>query len=196
MVGAHNSFTYLKPSGLLSKMLNVFARCQTVDLIEQSWYGDCLDVRIKFNKKGKACIKHGLVTYKPTQFWENLPTTFPNSIKYIRVIHETSNSDSVADSRFIEYCLRLQKYHPHVTFLGGNRKHDWKQLITFDNGNRPIPKLVQLVSSMAEDARWYEKICPILYTNRTLKKHKAKLNEYRMDRNTIYLLDFIHKYFE
>lgn len=65
MLGSHNSLTYLPCRKLWMYLINWAAKCQSKNLYEQYYSGvRYFDIRVRFDKKGKPVIAHGLVEYK------------------------------------------------------------------------------------------------------------------------------------
>ena len=186
LIGSHNTMSYLKPSNwLLYLGYLISAKCQSKTWVEQINSGvRVLDIRVfpEYDKHGITFWRygHGLI-----KFTKNSPHiyTIANILNekakkdkkpmYMRIILERCKSEHDVQE-FIDLCRFLEFNYPHVEFLGGNRKKDWKKCYTFsscitdNNVNQPV-------SSMAEDARWYEKICPWLYAKRMNKVNKDKL---------------------
>lgn len=181
--GSHNTMTYLpiKNWWLFPGLL--IARCQNHNIEEQFKNGArVFDLRIYFNTKSKQWeFAHGLIDFKSkeTLYWvvwhlAQLKKTTQDDV-YVRIILEKWTSESQC-RYFSEICAAYELKYPKLKFIGGNRKGDWKKLYTFktdvpDNLNN------QWVSSMAEDARWYEKAFPFLYARRMNKKNKIKMKE-------------------
>ena len=181
--GSHNTMTYLpiKNWWLFPGLL--IARCQNHNIEEQFKNGArVFDLRIYFNTKSKQWeFAHGLIDFKSkeTLYWvvwrlAQLKKTTQDDV-YVRIILEKWTSESQC-CYFSEVCAAYELKYPKLKFIGGNRKGDWKKLYTFktdvpDNLNN------QWVSSMAEDARWYEKAFPFLYARRMNKKNKIKMKE-------------------
>ena len=185
LIGSHNTMTYLKPTNwLLYLGYLISAKCQNKTLVEQIDSGvRVFDIRVfpeyifgsTFWRYG-----HGLIKFtrnSPSIY--NIASTINDMAKrtkkpmYMRIILERCKSERDIQ-KFIELCKFLESNYPYVEFLGGNRKKDWKKCyifsscITDNNVNQPV-------SSMAKDARWYEKICPWLYAKRMNKVNKDKL---------------------
>lgn len=181
--GSHNTMTYLpiKNWWLFPGLL--IARCQNHNIEEQFKNGArVFDLRIYFNTKSKQWeFAHGLIDFKSkdTLYWvvrhlAQLKKTTQDDV-YVRIILEKWTSESQC-RYFSDICAAYELKYPKLKFIGGNRKGDWKKLYTFktdvpDNLNN------QWVSSMAEDARWYEKAFPFLYARRMNKKNKIKMKE-------------------
>ena len=186
LIGSHNTMSYLKPSNwLLYLGYLISAKCQNKTLVEQIDSGvRVLDIRVfpEYDKHGITFWRYG---HGLTKFTKNSPHIYiiANILNekakkdkkpiYMRIILERCKSEYDVQ-KFIELCKFLESNYPYVEFLGGNRKKDWKKCYTFssnitdDNVNQPV-------SSMAEDTRWYEKICPWLYAKRMNKVNKDKL---------------------
>ena len=65
MLGSHNSLTYLPCRKWWMYLINWAAKCQSKTLSEQYHSGvRYFDIRVRFDKKGKSVIAHGLVEYK------------------------------------------------------------------------------------------------------------------------------------
>lgn len=187
IIGTHNTMSYLTPKHWWLKPFNwLFAKCQndpfSKSLIKYSIVCDivkCVDLRIYWNEKSESWhIAHGLIDYGAIRLIDLIEEMIENDIKYIRIILERDGGENL----FFKTCKNLEMiYGNDVTFLGGNRKSDWKQIYEFTN----ILPIHQWVGSMAEDARWYEKFIPRLYAKRMNKQNMRKLKE------GINLFDFI-----
>lgn len=185
LIGSHNTMTYLKPTNwLLYLGYLISAKCQNKTWLEQINSGvRVLDIRVfpeyifgsTFWRYG-----HGLIKFtRNSPGIYNIASTINDMAKrtkkpmYMRIILERCKSERDVQE-FINLCEHLELNYPYIKFLGGNRKKDWKKCyifssdITDSNVNQPV-------SSMAEDARWYEKICPWLYAKRMNKVNKYKL---------------------
>ena len=185
LIGSHNTMTYLKPTNwLLYLGYLISAKCQNKTWLEQINSGvRVLDIRVfpeyifgsTFWRYG-----HGLIKFtRNSPGIYNIASTINDMAKrtkkpmYMRIILERCKSEHDVQE-FINLCEHLELNYPYIKFLGGNRKKDWKKCyifssdITDSNVNQPV-------SSMAEDARWYEKICPWLYAKRMNKVNKYKL---------------------
>lgn len=191
--GSHNTMTYLpiKNWWLFPGLL--IARCQNNNIGEQFKKGArVFDLRPYFNDKTKRWeFAHGLIKFK-SKSNKFLPevvkeisefTDFTDDDVYVRIILEKWNSESEC-RQFAKMCKTFEISYPELKFIGGNRKGDWKKLYTFktdvpDNLNN------QWVSSMAEDARWYEKAFPFLYALRMNKKNRLRMKE------KLNLVDFV-----
>lgn len=67
MLGSHNSLTYLPCRKWWMYLINWAAKCQSKNLTEQYHSGvRYFDIRVRFDKKDRPVIAHGLVEYKGT----------------------------------------------------------------------------------------------------------------------------------
>lgn len=189
--GSHNTMTYLPIKNWWMFPGLLIARCQNHNIEEQFKNGArVFDLRIYFNTKSMQWgFAHGLINFKSKKSVteiirdiRQLKETTQDDV-YVRLILEkwTLESDCYIFSR---KCSFYEQVCPKLKFIGGNRKGDWKKLYTFktdvpDNLNN------QWVSSMAEDARWYEKVFPFLYALRMNKKNRLRMKE------KLNLFDFI-----
>ena len=187
IIGTHNSMSFLKPKYWCLKPFNwLFAKCQNDPFSNLRKYSilrdivKCVDLRIYWNEKNESWhFAHGLIDYGELNLISFIEELIKNNIEYIRIILERDGGEDL----FFTACKNIEMiYGENVTFLGGYRKSDWKQLYDFDTNNIPIH---QWVGSMADDARWYERFIPRLYAKR-MNKHNV-----RNAKKGINLYDFI-----
>ena len=185
IIGTHNTMSYLPPKHWCQKPINyLFGQCQSTFIS----YGynfrkqtKAVDIRLVWNKKHGWEYAHGIVKYRSDISVLNLIDIMAGlGVKYFRLILERDGGDE----EFQHLCRHLShKYSKSdVTFIGGYRKSDWKQLYDFGTNDIPIH---QWVGSMADDARWYERFIPRLYAKRMNRKNMENLKE------GINLFDFI-----
>lgn len=167
IIGSHNSMSYLPVKKWWMNIFNVFARCQDKPIEDQN--ADCFDIRIYYNNELKRWeYAHGLIDYDGVftcGVINKLVNESPQTTLYIRLILEKYKNEEEC-LLFSKYCKKLDKYYSgtNVILFGGNRKKDWKKLYDFKSISDS--EVHQWVSSMAKDAKWYEKICPNLYAHR------------------------------
>ena len=174
--------SYLPPKHWWLKPFNwLFAKCQNEPLDYVYTHEiKCVDIRIYWDSKD-ICWRfaHGSISYnKNIDLCQLVDQLVEHGVKFIRLILERDGYEEV----FITVCDYLKSYYPNITFLGGYRKSDWRQLYDFGTNNIPIH---QWVGSMAEDVRWYERFIPRLYAKRMNDKNMENLKE------GINLFDFI-----
>lgn len=171
----------------------LFAQCQNKVIIEQYDEGArVFDIRVYRDSNNDWGFAHGLIKYRSLQSIFSLINVLQHHNDfcgngeqlYIRLILERYKSEEECEW-FKSLCKNLELEFPGINFIGGNRKKDWKKLYTFKT-DIPDSEVNQLVSSMAEDARWYEKFMPWAYALRMNKKNKENYKE-----NCINIIDFI-----
>ena len=171
IIGTHNSMSFLKPKHWWMRPINwLFAQCQNNETAVLNC--ECMDIRVYWDKKKGWSFAHGLVSYEFGSGYYDIYRTISifaiSGVRYFRIILERNGNED----GFVKLCERLEyKYDgENVTFLGGYRKSDWKQLYDFGTNDIPIH---QWVGSMADDARWYERFMPRLYAKR-MNKHNLR----------------------
>lgn len=167
IIGTHNSLTAHPPLKWWMHIFKPFAVCQDKDIWHQYANGvRCFDIRVRLSKDGVWELAHGLYAMQGdiyTILYILKEKSEMNRDRcYVRlVLEEVTSSDAEAE-RFRLFCEKCDNFSEWITFFGGNRKCDWEQVYTF----KYQPKVWQPVSSMATDARWYEKVLPKLYAKR------------------------------
>lgn len=180
IIGTHNSMTYLRPQKWYGWFIIPFARCQR-KTIEEQWHDGarCFDLRIRFTKKGEPYFAHGLYEctheVKPIDVLVQLDRLILryNQPAFVRLILEDPDKQNHNVFYFKQFCQEWSK-NKLIRLFGGNRKGDWKKLYTFKD-DVPDSLNNQWVSSMAEDARWYEKFLPFAYAWRCNKRNKENV---------------------
>lgn len=181
IIGTHNSMTFLRPAKWYGWFMIPFARCQNKD-IEQQWEAGArvFDLRVKFDRYGYSHFAHGLYDCSPSftlyhalTLIEQLHLCHKEEV-YVRLILEDTKNENYQAEYFRKACKRIEKEFEHIHFFGGNRKGNWTKLYVF---KEDVPDSLnnQWVSSMADDARWYEKFLPFAYALRCNKRNKAKV---------------------
>lgn len=180
IIGTHNSMTFLPPEHWYGWFMIPFARCQR-KTIEEQWHDGarCFDLRIRFTKKGEPYFAHGLYEctheVKPIDVLVQLDRLILryNQPAFVRLILEDPDKQNHNVFYFKQFCQEWSK-NKLIRLFGGNRKGDWKKLYTFKD-DVPDSLNNQWVSSMAEDARWYEKFLPFAYAWRCNKRNKENV---------------------
>lgn len=162
LIGAHDTATANKPRYWWGYITLPISRCQKRTVKELIGEGvRCLDLRITFDRDGKPGYAHGITRFKGDPMEDiGLLSTVEDGTA--RMILEDTGQDERKEELFKTFCSEAERLYPGVRFFGGNRRSDWKQVYRFAYE----PKLLQLVGSMADDARWYERIFPKLYARR------------------------------
>lgn len=140
IIGSHNSMSYCKPKNKWLTPFTWMARCQKVDLHTQFFEYNVryFDLRINFNKRGFPTFAHGFMKWK-AQVYNTLDylSHYAMSVEgpvYVRIILERnfeSKDEVFQEQQFEEFCRVIQKTYIPLTFVGGRRKYDWKQIYDF-----------------------------------------------------------------
>lgn len=182
MIGAHDTATANKPRHWWGWLTLPISRCQTRSIKELYDNGvRCFDLRVTFNKDEAPIYKHGIVKFKGDPI-DDMATIDGFKDCAIRIILEDTKRIERHEKLFMDLCDWAEGFFLNTRFFGGNRRVDWKQVYDF----KYKPTLLQLVGSMAQDARWYERIFPRLYANRMNDKNMT-----REDEADIVLYDFL-----
>lgn len=189
-VGTHNSMSYLPVKQWWKKPFRIFAKCQELSIQEQIEKYDVIDLRVCVGEKLSWEFAHGFVDFKEFDIHHILHLcNISDKPKIVRLILEKITKDRFEDcDDFITLCKYCEKTYPNVIFIGGNRKFDWYKVFDF-NANKYFPDNViyQHVSSMADDAKWYEKILPKVYAYR----HNVNPEIHKEFKEGINLYDFV-----
>lgn len=181
IIGTHNSMTYLRPQKWYGWFMIPFARCQRKTIVQQ-WEAGArvFDLRVKFDRYGHSYFAHGL--YDCSAHFSLADAViligqlhlYSKEEVYVRLILEDTKAENYQAEYFRIICELMEeeyKQHKHIHFFGGNRKGDWKKLYVF-KGDVPDSLNNQWVSSMMDDARWYERFLPFAYAWRCNKRNK------------------------
>lgn len=167
--------SYLPPHRWWMRPLRVFARCQRLTIDEQIASGArVFDMRVFWDGQGWR-FAHGMVSFRCGEDLYSILMRLPEE-SAVRLILERDGERN----RFRDLCRRLEGW-PGLTVFGGYLKPGWIPLYDFAANNRLEPRLRQWVGSMARDARWYERLIPVLYARRirtTLPFEDHALNIY------------------
>lgn len=198
-LGSHNSFTYLPPKHWWMYPFIPIAQCQSKSIIDQynlgaRWY----DLRIRYDKKDRLIVAHGLMVYKISseklcQILNRLNALafYDKERVYVRVLYEMPSLDKSAkavehECQFNGFCNFIQSKFQYLTFIGGQRKYDWKLIHNF---NTQAPKSIDMYSSCTW--RKWDDWLPWMYArimnNRNWKKYKD------IEPDSFMLADFIHR---
>lgn len=173
--------TYLRPQKWYGWFMIPFARCQRKTIVQQ-WEAGArvFDLRVKFDRYGHSYFAHGL--YDCSAHFSLADAViligqlhlYSKEEVYVRLILEDTKAENYQAEYFRIICELMEeeyKQHKHIHFFGGNRKGDWKKLYVF-KGDVPDSLNNQWVSSMMDDARWYERFLPFAYAWRCNKRNK------------------------
>ena len=186
LIGSHNTMTYLpieckwylKPFMWVGNKL--FAQCQNHNIYYQIFSRQVrvFDLRVYLGPDNQWNFAHGLAKYQTDYNLDRILRILSlyNFPIYVRILLEKYKNEEECDE-FAKMCENIEQTYPNITFFGGNRKGDWKKLYQFKDKSFTDDNNNQWVSSMAPDARWYEKVCPRLYAMRKNKSNKQKAKE-------------------
>lgn len=186
LIGSHNTMTYLpieckwylKPFMWVGNKL--FAQCQNHNIYYQIFSRQVrvFDLRVYLGPNNQWNFAHGLAKYQTDYNLDRILRILSlyNFPIYVRILLEKYKNEEECDE-FAKMCENIEQTYPNITFFGGNRKGDWKKLYQFKDKSFTDDNNNQWVSSMAPDARWYEKVCPRLYAMRKNKSNKQKAKE-------------------
>lgn len=181
IIGSHDTMTANSPKNWVGYITLPFSRCQSKSVKELYDLGvRCFDLRVSF-RNGEPIFKHSIVKFKGSPH-ETIKEINKLGDCYVRVLLEDIRDIPENEQNFKELCKFWEDTYTDIKFFQGNRRCDWKQVYTFENN----PTLVQHVGSMADDARWYEKLIPWTYAKRNNKKYLDKEEDY-----DIALFDFL-----
>ena len=189
-LGAHNSFTYLKPKYWYGWIIRFTAKCQEVDIYEQyEKYGvRVFDFRIRKGDDGKVELAHGLVAYKNSADELNRALRYldekgDSSVKIAletRTFWQKSNEQS---QWFINYCSMLEKEFEHIYFYGGKESSSGDSIYIFRN---------KALSSDGYHASWATKTkLDDIYPRAYAKRNNKKWYEKGTDKDVMFL-DFVN----
>lgn len=186
IIGTHNTMTYLRPQKWYGWFMIPFARCQRKTIVQQ-WEAGArvFDLRVKFDRYGHSYFAHGL--YDCSAHFSLADAViligqlhlYSKEEVYVRLILEDTKAENYQAEYFRIICELMEeeyKQHKHIHFFGGNRKGDWKKLYVF-KGDVPDSLNNQWVSSMMDDARWYERFLPFAYAWRCNKRNKENVKQ-------------------
>ena len=183
IIGTHNSMSYLPPRRWWHRLMLPFARCQSKTIDEQLAAGArCFDLRVSFDRNGMAQFRHGWCIFGGDETVTSVlmrlqrcgepiyvrlildePPSVWNSVNMALGLLAAQQPDPVNEYYFPRRCALYQKTYWELTFIGGYRKYDWAQLYDFGTGDIPLH---QWVSSMDDEAPWWQRLLPRLYARR------------------------------
>lgn len=189
MLGSHNTLSYLPPKGIISKILNIWAKCQEVDYIEQYNLGvQYFDIRIRFDKN-KPIIVHNDVTYKGGETTLNNFFSFINNKQdcHIRLgldIRKTPKNEQSQVALFKEYIQYIQTNFPLIKI---------DDAITFWNWEHIIIPTVQVIEKHASVTSTIELIkTPRHYSKQHNKEIREQYKDVLNSNNKSLLIDFVN----
>lgn len=185
ILGTHNSFTYLRATSLLQRIISSTWRCQRTDIQTQYALGArCFDFRLHY-KKDRWQAAHGgarfNAPFEATLRWLADRSSELNRV-YVRTVYESG--DKGGKEAFKALCSSWRNQYPSITFFEGRGKDGWEPLYEY-----PFkPRVEQYVSSMQESSA-LKKIQPKRYAEKHNKANYAEALKLPAER--ICLFDFV-----
>ena len=137
IIGAHNAWSYLKPTKWWMRMFAFVAKCQRCSIKEQYTLHNvrCFDLRIRF-KKDLPVICHGLVEYKYSyeELLEDLRWLHSKGDIKVRLLLELRGVKKDEWSKQKQlfntlYNTILKIMYPNIEFTRGRSLPDWDKVI-------------------------------------------------------------------
>lgn len=174
--------SYLRPRRWWMWPGLVVARCQSLN-IEGQWAAGarCFDLRVWLPRwtSGRWEFAHGAVSFDSRTGLSEVVERIhclgerDGCRPVVRLILERCHGERNA-AAFRLVCDDLRAWYPSIEWTGGFRKSDWAQLAGWAGD---VPDMRQAVGSMADDARWWERIVPWLYARRCNRRELARAGD-------------------
>lgn len=159
--GSHDTMTYLRAEKWWARPFRCLWQTQRRTLSEQIERGArIVDLRVVRRKDGCWKFAHGIVDLDSVGgLFAALDEIVRHRGMIVRLILERSDYDDV---EFKMICEKVERLYPEITFIGGwRKKKPWKMLYDFKgNAIYPEGEIHQHCGSMAEGAKWYERLMP------------------------------------
>ena len=190
VLGAHNSWSYLRPRKWWMRLIGFTAKCQRYNIKDQyNRFGvRCFDLRIRFNKDELPVICHGVVEYKYTygELLEDLYWLNAKEDAIVRILLELrgvpKNKWGMQKRMFKTfYSTVLKPFYSKLTFIRGRSLPDWEKVI------RNIQDMEETESyASVSYPRYIDDWIPIVYAKWHNRIARATHKE-----SNILLLDFV-----
>lgn len=129
ILSTHNSLSSYAPKKWWMRLLNPFAKCQSLSIEDQYNKGvRMFDIRVKpFTEE----VAHGIVSYKVDvhEILDWLNNHYSDGRVYIRLCCENSKYDSDIIKWFKAFFTDCMKKYPNLQFCGGYIKTGWTKVI-------------------------------------------------------------------
>lgn len=198
-LATHNSLSSYAPKKWWMRLLNPFAKCQSLSIEEQYNRGvRMFDIRVRPHTEEAA---HGLVTYnvkiKSILTWLNLKAFGQDERIYIRLCCENNSSELSEwdDEWFRWFWQDCKGKYKHLNFCGGYMKKGWFKLI--DCKDPEYLELYRTFNVYKSKSGWKDKLKSIVdYICHPLpqywaKKDNAKYIEEQENYKGFVMLDFV-----
>ena len=196
LIGSNNSLTYLKPSNIWSRLKVWLVKCQEVDYDEQYtfWGVRYFDIRLYTNKHNHIMAKNDTQEYSLFSFYEILDYMDKRGDVVMNVTLDASFDDHMkgnypsVEKKFIETCHIIDSIYHNITFCGGNRKFDGKELYKFKKGGDIKTREVISPSEWSPVYRFVTKWMPFL-----IGRFNRKYIEQFSDRHVFLVLNYVNR---
>lgn len=177
LLGAHDSWSYRRPTKWWMRLIHFTSKCQEVDIYEQyEKYGITIfDIRIRFHGEIPH-IHHGIIDFGEVS-WDELKFLSDHKCS-MRVMLEMNfplRDQEHQEELFVEFCKKLQEEYPGIYLFGGSRKFDGKSIYSFGNPGLPLTDAYSSVTSLFKSSSRalavIDDLCPILYAHLKNKKN-------------------------
>lgn len=170
LLGTHNSLSYMRPRQWWLRPFAWMARCQDLTIKQQWDYGvRYFDIRVKYDKNGIAKSGHGIMSYDvlvddilgliDRYAFESKETAV------VRLFHENSRKyPNDYTLMFQRLCRWAVERFPHIRFIEGGRRYDYKSYLPNDERQRVCY------------AEYYKKKLCIPWPKHWAKKHNDVLH--------------------
>ena len=200
-IASHNSYSYLPVRRWWMKPIAFTARCQRLNITKQFMCGVRLfDIRVRFDKKGRPYLCHGLIEYDYDPHWilKSLSILGYHQRVYVRMVLETRKPDEWQEMQFRNYCELLELNYSNITFFGGNNRTDWECKHPIYDFKNPLPDIKHSYASATtrfpKGWKWLRHIddlYPLGYARKYNKKNTKNLSAFFGEQHEWLMLDFV-----
>ena len=133
MKGSLNSTNYLMPFGRINRIKAFFKKRHTANIEDQyNIYGiRVFDFHIDFTGNNRAIYRYDGIPYETFSIYTHLNFLNKKGDTKVRIVLEDDSNKEIKESRFINYCVILEKIYKDIEFFGGYREKDGKILYKF-----------------------------------------------------------------
>lgn len=188
MLGSHNSFTYLKPKGIINKLLLPWSKCQKLTLIEQYDKGvRYFDIRVRFKKDIGAIIVHNKTEYIGSVYKElealNKYIKEPVYLRIILDIRDVPNDKLFQKNSFINFVTSVKKNNCRFKVDSAIIFWKWEELLN------PIITVKEFHASVSFP--WYKYILGTRYCAKITMESKDYISTEKKQSNEVILIDYV-----
>lgn len=142
MIGSLHTMSYLKPYTWWNKLFAWLKRYQKYSIEEQyeKYNVRAFDIHLYFvGENNKTVFKNGSITYNTFSVYEVLNYLNMQENVYVRIVLEDTSPNkpklvlAEKESRFYDYCGKIEQLYSNIKFFGGYREFDSKKIYHFKN---------------------------------------------------------------